>query len=176
MARPLLFIMCGPPFSGKSTLARAIEARFGITRIEVDAVHLERNLADVREADWRIAVQRSYRRLIETLSSGDSAIWDTANLTRAERDRMRRTSARLGANTLLIFVDTDDAERRKRRMANLVSGDRVDVPEPAFENAREAFEPPADDEYPIRFLSDESIDEWLTEIIAPLIAANEMEH
>ncbi len=168
--------MCGPPFSGKSTLARAIEARFGITRIEVDAVHLERNLKDVREADWRIAVQRSYRRLIEALSSGDSAIWDTANLTRAERDRMRRTGARSGANALLIFVDTTDAERGRRRIANLVSGDRVDVPELAFENARAAFEPPADDEDSIRFRSNVPIDEWLTEIIAPLIAANEMEH
>ena len=168
--------MCGPPFSGKSTLARAIEARFGITRIEVDAVHLERKLTEVREVDWRIAVQRSYRRLIETLSSGESAIWDTANLTRAEREGIRRTGARLGANALLIFVDTTDSERLRRRTANLVSGYRVDVPEPAFENARQAFEPPAENEYPIRFTSDESIDEWLTEIITPLIAANEMEH
>lgn len=152
-----------------------METRFGLTRIEIDAVHLDRGLSEVEEADWRIAVQRSYRELHRALGRGESVVWDSASLTRAERDRIRATGERLGVEVLLIYVATADDERQQRRLENLVSGERIDVPELHFEAARQAFEIPGADERPIRYSGEQPVAEWLEMVIAPLIEAAEVE-
>jgi predicted kinase len=175
MGRAQLFILSGPPFAGKSTLARALEARFGLVRIEIDEVLRARGLDIEREDAWRIAFQRSFRRLHHALAAGTSVVWDAASLTRQQRDRIRATGDVYGAAVSLIHVATSDEERDRRRIANLGSGERVDVPKAAFDEARQEFEIPADDEHPIRFTPDLNLDDWIEKAIAPLIAAAEME-
>jgi predicted kinase len=175
MGRAQLFILSGPPFAGKSTLARALEARFGLVRIEIDDVLRARGLDIEREDAWRIAFQRSFRRLHHALAEGSSVVWDAASLSRRQRGRIRATGEAYGASVYLIHAATSDEERERRRLANLRSGERVDVPRAAFDEARQAFEVPADDEDPIRFTTDLHLNEWIEHTVAPLIAATEME-
>jgi predicted kinase len=175
MGRAQLFILSGPPFAGKSTLARALEARFGLVRIEIDEVLRARGLDIEREDAWRIAFQRSFRRLHHALAAGTSVVWDAASLTRQQRDRIRATGEAYGACVYLIYLATSDHERDRRRRANLRSGERIDVPKAAFDDARQAFEVPTEDEDLIRFTPDVNLDEWIEHTIAPLIAATEME-
>jgi predicted kinase len=173
--RARLFILSGPPFAGKSTLARAMEARFGLVRIEIDEVLRRRNLDFGKDDAWRIAFQHSFRRLHRELGAGASVIWDSASLTRVQRLRIRATGERYGAAVHLIYVATGDEERERRRFANQRVREREDIPRDAFDEAGAAFEPPSDEERPIRFDASQPIGIWLEMTIAPLMNAAETE-
>jgi predicted kinase len=174
--QPLLFVLCGPPFSGKSTVARAMASRFSIALIEIDGVHRERELEAVEVRDWQIAFQRAFRRLHRSLSAGQSVVWDAASLTRAQRDRIRSTGVRYGADIQLIYVDTPYEERVRRRNANLITHARVDVPIEEFDAASSHFEVPSADEHPIRMSNQDRVEAWLDQTIAPRLRAAEGKH
>lgn len=38
-----LYILCGLPFAGKTTLTRALERKLGFALVELDAINLEEN-------------------------------------------------------------------------------------------------------------------------------------
>lgn len=152
-----------------------MEARFGLVRIEIDEVLRRRNLDFGTDDAWRIAFQRSFRRLHRELGAGASVVWDSASLTRAQRRRIRATGERYGADVYLIYVATGDEERERRRIANQWLGEREDIPRGAFDEAGAAYEPPAEDEHPIRFDASQPIDTWLDMTIAPLMNADETE-
>lgn len=174
--RPKLFVLCGLPFAGKSTLARMLEERFGLVRIEIDASLVPGSNGEFGERQWRIAVQRSFRALHLALNRGDSVVWDSASLTRLQRGRIRATGERYGAEIALIHVATPETERRRRKTANLDSRNRLDVPDKDFEEAQRAFEPPTDDERALIFDGIEPMDEWNDREIAPLFAAQERDN
>lgn len=170
--QPLLLIMCGWPFAGKSTLARAIAARFGLTHIEIDRVHGERGVGSgISDDDWRIAVQRSYRRLHEALARGESVVWDTAAAKRDQRQRIRHAGERHGASVRVIHVATGEADARGRLEANRISGERADVPESDFASIVREFEAPGVDETPLFYRPEVPVDEWIEREIAPLVSA-----
>jgi predicted kinase len=168
------------PFSGKSTLARAIAERFGFEHIEIDQVHEDRGFVpgidrQVTDEDWRAAFQRSFRRLHAVLSAGESVVWDTASYRRAQRERIRGVAARYGADAHLIYVATPEPEARRRLERNRRTGERWDVPDESFFEVAHDFEIPGPDEHPIPFRPGMSIDRWLEEAIAPLIDAADKE-
>ncbi len=174
MNRPVVFMLCGTPFSGKSTLARALVERFGLVHIEIDRVHEERGV--LREPgdrlvdnDWLVAFQHSYRRLIETLRRGESAVWDATTYYRAQRDRVRKAAAREGAEVVLIYLDTPLAEAQARLERNRVVRSRWDIPDDDFLSISRDLEPPGADERPVRYAPDMPLDTWLNETIAPLL-------
>jgi predicted kinase len=176
VSRPVLFVLCGVPFSGKSTLARAMSERLGIEHIEIDQVHEARGFIPgtdrtVTDDDWRAAFQRSFRRLHAVLAAGDSAVWDTASYRKAQRERIRAVGERYGASVYLIHLATPAAEARSRLEQNRQTGQRWDVPDDNFFDVLRDFELPGPEEQPIRFLPDLPIEPWLEATIAPLIDA-----
>jgi len=170
----VLFVLCGVPFSGKSTLARALAERFDLEHIEIDQVHGERGFVpgsgrQMEEVDWRAAFQRSYRRLHGVLDEGRSAVWDTASYRRAQRERIRGVAEQYGAASYLIYPATPEAEARSRLERNRETGERWDVPDESFYEVARDFEMPGPDEAPIRYSPEVPIDRWLEDAIAPLI-------
>ncbi len=167
-------MLCGVPFSGKSTLARALAERFDLEHIEIDQVHGERGFEpgsgrQMGDEDWRAAFQRSFRRLHGILAEGQSAVWDTASYRKAQRERIRGVAARYGGRSYLIYVATPHSEARGRLERNRETGERWDVPDESFFEVARDFELPGPDEAPIHFSPDIPIDRWLEETIAPLI-------
>lgn len=176
MTRPVLFVLCGLPFSGKSTLARALSERFGLEHIEIDQVHDARGVVPgidraVTDEDWRAAFQRSFRRLHAVLAAGESAVWDTASYRKAQRERIRGVAGRYGATAYLIHVATPETEARLRLERNRQTGERRDVPDDSFFDVAQDFELPETDEDPIRYHPHIPIEQWLDETIVPLIDA-----
>ena len=58
-----LYVLCGLPFAGKSTLARELAARLGLAHLEGDQIHREQGLGGddrrLTRAEWVAAYRES---------------------------------------------------------------------------------------------------------------------
>lgn len=164
-SRPVVYVLCGLPFAGKSTLARQMTAALGLVHLEVDAINRERGLGgDGRElprAVWAATYRESFRRLERWLAEGRSVVYDATNFRRVMRDRLRRIAAAGGARSLVVLVGAAPEEIAARRERNRRLPRRPDVPEASFAEVRNGFEPPGDDEIVVRYDPSRPIAEWL---------------
>jgi predicted kinase len=89
---PILYAMCGLPFAGKSSAARALESRTKAALVQLDAINAERGLGldgtAIPEQEWSRTYE-AYRRVAHHLESGQVVIFDHGNFTRRERDAVR---------------------------------------------------------------------------------------
>jgi predicted kinase len=102
-----LFILCGLPFSGKSTLARAMAEYLDIVHIELDSVHGERGIdlkgePPTRE-DWIEAYRRSFRRLDKVLAERHSVVFDATSYRRVHRQRLARIASKYDVPATIIY-------------------------------------------------------------------------
>jgi predicted kinase len=139
---PRLYILCGLPFAGKSTLARALAAQRGCTHVAIDAINTARGLglsgAALTAAEWDETYRLAFEQLAAALRSGRSAINDAANYTRAQRDHLRALAADARAESGTLFIDVAAEEARRRWLANR-----------------------APDEHALRFDGATPLEEWL---------------
>ncbi len=89
MNKQRLYILCGLPFSGKSTLAKELVRQFGWVRVDLDQINSERGLGglgndDISNNDWRITYQMSYDAVDKALKEGKTVINDTTLLENSE--------------------------------------------------------------------------------------------
>jgi len=89
--RNFLFLLCGLPFSGKSTLARALTEKFNIDHVEVDR-HLDVTMKSVIPGpeDWLPAYRMAITEIRESLEAGRSVVFDAVGHHRRHRQRMQR--------------------------------------------------------------------------------------
>lgn len=163
-----LYILCGIPFSGKTTLATQLVKQFGFTRIDLDEIKFELYGADKKDSemgtrDWNYAYEEMYKRLNLGLKAGKTVIHDTGNFTKKERSEVRQIADRLGIKTITIFMDTPPDVARERLVKNRNTNQRFDVGEKDFESTVADMEPPSADENPILFHHNESIETWIKE-------------
>lgn len=165
-----VYILCGLPFSGKSTLARALAERLDLESVEVD-----RAMRDIvgppsgepipREA-WIAAYRISYRAMEAALGAGRSVVLDATNYRRLHRDLIRAKAARLGATAVVITVDTPEATIRERRERNRLTRSRPDVAEADFRLVQDGMQPPGPDEATVHVVPDMGIDELIAAVDA----------
>lgn len=144
-----LVATCGIPFAGKTTLARELAARRECALVSVDAIVAERGIdlgADAgNQAGWARAMAEGLQRVRGHLAAGEPVVYDTANHTRRNRDRCRRVARQHGAAFRCIWLDVPVAVARERQLANRANPHREDVPDAAFREIVEQFEPPLDE-------------------------------
>jgi predicted kinase len=166
----MLYILCGLPFAGKSTLARALAAQRGCAHIAIDAINTARGLglagAALTPAEWDETYRLAFEQLAAALRSGRPAISDAANYTRAQRDQLRALASDAGAESVTLFVDVAAEEARRRWRANRAAGATVrnDVRDDDFQLMLDHFEPPAPDEDAIHIDGSTSLDDWLRQV------------
>jgi predicted kinase len=170
---PHLFILCGLPFSGKSTLARAMTERLDIVHIELDSVHGERGL-DLKgeppsREDWIEAYRRSFRKLDKVLAQGNSAVFDATSYRRIHRQRLGRIAARHGVSTTIIYLDVDETEAKRRRDENRATNERPNVRDDDFALVSGEMQLPSLDENPVIYHPTDDVYAWIDRTLRPLV-------
>ena len=148
-----LFLICGLPGSGKTTLARQIEAERPALRLCPDewiaaimadptnTAELDRLRDPVEQIQWDLA-RRS-------LALGLDVVLEFGFWSRAERDRFRGEAEALGAQVELHYLQASREELRARlarRNENLPPG-TFPVTAAQLDLWMSWFEPPAPEEF-----------------------------
>ena len=119
MKKPILLLMCGLSFAGKTTLARALVITYGWHFISLDGVNTERGFGlggkAISPDEWEQSYTEAYRRVETALQAGYTVVYDETNFLRAQRDALRAIAARSHAITYVVYVATPEAEARRRR-------------------------------------------------------------
>lgn len=166
MSAARLYILCGLPFAGKTTLAQAIAQWLGGTVVALDDINRERGVGltgePISQADWARSYAEAHRRLDAALTEEQSVIYDATNFRRKERDRLRDIAARYDVAAIIIYLDLP-IEARRRWQANRRSGLRYDVRDEDFALVADNFAPPAADEEVITYDGTQPIDDWIAQ-------------
>jgi len=164
---PVLLLMCGMAFSGKTTLSRRIAARCGHHRICLDDLNAERGLGHVGPEDipvdeWERSSQQAVGQIETLLAAGESVVLDDTNCYRFLRDRYRAVAHRHGARCLVVYLPFTLEQGLQRIAANRVEHARIDFPEHLYRFHVSQFEAPGHDEPTIVFEPDEDPQHWVT--------------
>jgi hypothetical protein len=143
--RPRLVLLCGLPGSGKTTLAREIEAAYGAVRLNPDEWELALAI-DPFDAEFQDRLEAEFSRLTERLLAlGTSVILEWGFWARSERDEKRDLGRSLGAAVELRFLDVPYEELLRRVVDRHVTGG-IAITASHMEEYRGMFEPPTEDE------------------------------
>jgi predicted kinase len=86
-----LIILCGIPFSGKSTLAKELADKLGAIRIDLDEVKFDLfgkgiHDSEIDQSGWDKIYQEMYKKIETALKERQTVIHDTGNFTKYERN------------------------------------------------------------------------------------------
>lgn len=150
--KPTLFLICGLPAAGKTTLAKRIERDRPALRLtpdewiahllspDWDREELDRLRSPVEMLQWEVASQ--------ALTLGVNVVLDWGLWGRGERDELRARGSALGARVQVCYLDVPRAqllERLSARNANLQRG-MFKVSEAELDLWSTSFEPPTAEE------------------------------
>ena len=145
---PTLHLICGLPGSGKTTLARRIEAEAPALWLSPDP-WMARVVRDGWDAERREAVKAMQMELaLRALQLGVHVVSDAGYWSRRERDAARKAAAAVGADCRLHFLDVPIEELCRRlaaRNADLPP-DTFAVDQDQLDEMAGWFERPGDDE------------------------------
>jgi len=157
-----LYIFCGFPFTGKTTLAKILAQRFGFIRIDLDQINTilwQRGPCSPEE--WDKTYAESYKQLNEALDADHSVVYDATNFTKAQRDYLRAIANTHNASSRVIYVALSESEARQRWLRNRITHERYDVRDEDFENVVAHFEEPSPEEQVICYHPSQPLDEWI---------------
>ncbi len=112
-----LFLTCGLPGSGKTTIARRIEWEYSAVRLTADEwlSEIQTHLPSRERDDLRPAVERIQLRLVERLLGlGCNVVLDWGLWVKVERDQYRTLARRLNADVVLCAIDLPLDQLRTR--------------------------------------------------------------
>ncbi len=165
MKKPCLYIMCGLPFAGKTTLAKEMVNLLGIKRVSIDEINSERGIwndeTGMSPEEWTKTYEIAYQRTANFLSQSKSVVDESANFTKEQRDRLRVIAEQYNSQTYVIFVDISLAEVRRRWQENRQTVVRNDVRDDDFAHVVEYFEPPTANENVLRYDGSMSSEVWI---------------
>lgn len=168
MKNTTLCILCGLPYSGKTTLTKELVKRFGFKVVSMDDVMDEKGLDPVTmtQEDWNKVYSEGYERLKEYLAEGQSVILDLGNLKKSERNTAKAIAESKRADYKLIYINTPVEEIKSRRLGNVETKERGHLEDETMDSALKMWEEPTADENPILYSQDINLDNWIKENIS----------
>ncbi|MFM7321999.1 MAG: AAA family ATPase [Armatimonadota bacterium] len=123
MPPPVLYLLCGLSFAGKSTLARALSGPLDAVIVEADfyIARVEREMPHAGKFESWKAIQSLARGAArEHLAAGRSVLFDDLMVDPRNRVAMAELADAAGAGFLAIYVDTpvDTIRERQRRSSS----------------------------------------------------------
>jgi predicted kinase len=162
-----LIILCGQPYAGKTTLARAIVEKLGYATADVDVTKehlygLGLKDDDLTHEQWVRIYEQTDRQIADYLRAGQSVVDDSRNFRKFERDNANGIAERCTADFVVIYAKTPEEILRQRLHENRIHPTRHDIDDEVFEQFLTLFEPPDEDEHPLVFQCGDNLDEWIT--------------
>jgi predicted kinase len=163
--RPPLFLLCGPAFSGKSTLAARLREQWSFQVVSLDAINARRGLRGgdgIPDREWArtAALAREEARALLTRPEARVVVDDTFCF-RFLRDDFRRLAMEEDRSSRLVVLGTSPEEVRRRSAENASRPVRAGIRAEVLEHHLARFEWPGDDE-PHRVVDDvAALDRWL---------------
>ncbi|MCX4968031.1 AAA family ATPase [Streptomyces sp. NBC_00654] len=146
-----LFLICGLPGSGKTTLAKRLEGEWSALRLtanewlfELFPAYSDEELDATRDPVERL----QWRTALRILETGGNVVLDWGLYAREERDQYRSEAQAVGAQVVLCVLDLPMDELRARiakRNADLPPGTYL-ITESVLDTALHCFQPPTPDE------------------------------
>lgn len=165
---PSLYIMCGLPFSGKTSLAKQIAQKTGARMIAFDWIWTEKKAELTPDLDkveeWKFILKEAYKRIIENLLSNNSVIYDDISVRKEHRDALRKIAAACNASFAIIYLNTPMKTIREREARNKTSKERHVVASVNFEKALAQWENPTSEEGVREYKPDQNINDWLLKL------------
>jgi predicted kinase len=115
-----LYLMCGLPYAGKTTLARAIAARAGAAIVSLDDITAERGLHgadDLPVEEWQRSHETALERAAALMAEGRAVVVDDTHGYRWLREDHRRQAAAHGYATQVVLLDVPFADCLDRARA-----------------------------------------------------------
>ncbi len=160
-----VYLLCGPAFTGKSTLAEAIVRHIGCACISLDEINVERGLphgeSGLPTERWAETHQFALERLEELARAGRDVVVDDTNCYRFLRDNYREVARRHGYRVVVVHLDIHLAEIQRRRRANGVTRRRHRIRDEIFDPHIVTFEYADPDEERLVFGPDDEPETWL---------------
>jgi predicted kinase len=162
-----LYIFCGIPFSGKTTIAKKLVEKFGFVRIDLDDIKFSLFGPDIQDeqidkAGWDRIYQKMYEQIEDNLRQGKTVINDTGNFTSHERSLVKKIADTLGIETTEVFIDTPAKIARQRWLENKKTGKRFNIRKKDFDSTIAELEPPTGENVLI-YRYPGSIDDWIAD-------------
>ena len=164
MAKSTLYLMCGLPFSGKTTLAQSLAAQCGFVHLDLDVLAREKSLLPeegINDEQWGHIFHDVYQQVATLLASGQSVIVDAVNFDKAGRNRFRTIAQQSGSFVYVIYINLPVQEIEKRRQVTKANAERPPVRDEDFVELTAEFEIPALEENLLIYNGTQSISEWV---------------
>lgn len=163
MLEQTLFIFCGLPYAGKTTLRNELIKRFKFNYVSVDELIDEKslNLEKMTQDDWDKVYFEAFENLKKLLTDGKTVILDIGNLKLSQRDDAKAIAQNLGIKHILIYINTPIEKIKRRRKLNTETHKREYLDNRLMNHALNMFKEPTPDENPIFYNQNEDLDEWI---------------
>ena len=159
-----LYLLCGMPFSGKTTLGKTVAEYITAFYISLDEINEARNLfggEGISVEEWEKTHHLAMKQFEEIAPSQQDVILDDTNCFRWLRDRFYNLAAQHDYRATVIWLDVPFEEIKRRIEINDRTSTRHKVKPEIIEAMQTTFEPPQADEYTIAYRPTQSIDTWL---------------
>jgi predicted kinase len=163
-----LYLICGAPFSGKTTLAQILASKTHSRYISMDDIMRQRGFDLSQQQpveEWAKAHQICLQRIGTLMIEGSSIVLDDTNYLKWLRDTFRTLAAQHHYDITTIYLDIPLAELERRRTNALRTLERSSLPDEAFYPIVEHFEIPDQSEQPLIYDGSLNVNNWIEQNI-----------
>ncbi len=165
MSSPTLYILCGYPFAGKSTVTKALIEHNNFTLVGLDEINNDRGIGfdgkPISSEEWAKTYQEAYRQIGELLGQGKNVIYDATNFTKQQRDEPRDIARKHNGLAKVIFIDVPKEVVVKRWQDNRKTNSRFDVRDEDFSQVVDNFQKPTEDEDVLIYDQIIPLEDWI---------------
>ena len=168
MSKPVLYIMCGLAFAGKSTLARKISEHTRSKLIAFDKLWVEKdNEQHVTKGveGWKFIRKVGQDEVAKALKEGNSVVYDDNNIRFEHREELRKVARKFGARAVVVYLNTPLELIREREATNKTTGQRHEVESENFKAVLEQLQIPTTQEDVMEFKPEMNLDEGIMSIL-----------